>query len=105
MENYFWNTEEGGRKKQVYVLVIYDIIKNKTRNKFAKVLQGYGFRVQKSAFEAIIDEKLFDQLVKEIPTLINSSEDTVRVYKIRGVGEVRLFGNSKAIKTEETIIL
>jgi CRISPR-associated protein Cas2 len=55
MENYFWNTEEGGRKKQVYVLVIYDIIKNKTRNKFAKVLQGYGFRVQKSAFEAIID--------------------------------------------------
>ena len=69
------------------------------------MLQGYGFRVQKSAFEAIIDEKLFDQLVKEIPTLINSSEDTVRVYKIRGVGEVRLFGNSKAIKVEETVIL
>ena len=61
--------------------------------------------MQKSAFEAIIDEKLFDQLVKEIPTLINSSEDTVRVYKIRGVGEVRLFGNSKAIKVEETVIL
>ena len=84
MENYFWNTEEGGRKKQVYVLVIYDIIKNKTRNKIAKLLQGYGFRV---------------------PTLINSSEDTVRVYEIRGVGEVRLFGNSKAIKAAETIIL
>ena len=105
MENYFWNTEEGGRKKQVYVLVIYDIIKNKTRTKFAKTLQGYGFRVQKSAFEAIIDDKLFNQLLKEIPTLINANEDTVRVYKIRGVGEVRLFGSSKAIRAEEAIIL
>ena len=105
MENYFWNTEEGGRKKQVYVLVIYDIIKNKTRVKFVKALQGYGFRVQKSAFEAIIDEKLFNQLLKEIPALINPDEDTVRVYKIRGIGEVRLFGNSEVIKAEETTIL
>lgn len=105
MENYFWNTEEGGRKKQVYVLVIYDINKTKTRTKFAKTLQGYGFRVQKSAFEAIIDERLYNQLIKEIPTLINPEEDTVRVYKIRGVGEVKLFGNSKAIKAEETIIM
>ena len=85
--------------------MIYDIIKNKTRVKFAKALQGYGFRVQKSAFEAIIDEKLFNQLLKEIPTLINPDEDTVRVYKIRGIGEVRLFGNSEVIKAEETIIL
>ena len=105
MENYFWNTEEGGRKKQVYVLVIYDIIKTKTRTKFAKTLQGYGFRVQKSAFEAIIDERLYNQLIKEIPTLINPEEDKVRVYKIRGVGEVKLLGNSKAIKAEETIIM
>lgn len=59
MENYFWNTEENNYSKKLFVLVIYDIIDNKRRVKFAKEMSGYGFRVQKSAFEALIEEKLF----------------------------------------------
>ena len=56
MENYFWNTEENNYSKKLFVLVIYDIIDNKRRVKFAKEMSGYGFRVQKSAFEALIEE-------------------------------------------------
>ena len=55
MENYFWNTETTVEKK-IYILVIYDIVSNKRRNAFAKKMNGYGFRVQKSAFEAMISE-------------------------------------------------
>ena len=105
MENYFWNTAEKPAVKQVYVLIIYDIISNKRRAKFAKEMQGYGMRVQKSAFEAMLNEKLFNQLVKKIPGLIDSTEDNVRVYKIRGSGEVQLFGQSNRIKAEDTIII
>lgn len=98
MENYFWNTEESHNVKKLYVLIIYDIVDNKKRLAFSKKLNGYGFRVQKSAFEAMITENLYRKLIdKEL--------DSVRVYKIRGSGEVNLFGVSSAIADEEVIII
>lgn len=105
MENYFWNTEETQSVKKLYVLIIYDIVDNKKRLAFAKKLNGYGFRVQKSAFEAMITENLYRKLLAEIPHLIDNTSDTVRVYKIRGMGEVNLFGLSHRIEDEEVIIL
>ena len=56
MENYFWITQIPAKKKNVYILVIYDIVDNKRRVKFANKMSGYGYRVQKSAFEAMITE-------------------------------------------------
>ena len=70
MENYFWNTEDNIQGKKVYVLVIYDIVNNKRRVAFAKKMEGYGFRVQKSAFEALISEMLYRKLLQEIPQCI-----------------------------------
>ena len=91
MENYFWNTEEENSIKKLYILVIYDIVDNKRRVRFAKKMNGYGFRVQKSAFEAMITENLYRRLLHDIPELIDRRSDSVRVYKIRGYGEVNLF--------------
>lgn len=105
MENYFWNTEEIRYSKKLYVLIIYDIVNNKRRMAFAKKMNGYGFRVQKSAFEALIQENLYRQLIDEIPRLIDEKTDTVRVYKIRGQGEVSLFGQSPILEDEEVIII
>ena len=72
---------------------------------FSKKLNGYGFRVQKSAFEAMITESLYRKLIDEIPAMIDKEIDSVRVYKIRGSGEVNLFGISNTITDEEVIIL
>ena len=105
MENYFWNTEETQSVKKLYVLIIYDIVDNKKRFAFAKKLNGYGFRVQNSAFEAMITESLYRKLIDEIPRMIDKELDSVRVYKIRGSGEVNLFGVSPAIADEEVIII
>lgn len=44
-------------------------------------------------------------LLKEIPGLINKKEDNIRVYKIRGQGEVSLFGESIQIHDEEVVII
>lgn len=105
MENYFWNTEEVQNNDKLYILVIYDIVNNRRRTAFAKKMNAYGFRVQKSAFEALIPENLYRDLIGEIPKLIDGSEDTVRVYKIRGNGEVCIFGQSPIFKNEEVIII
>lgn len=105
MENYFWNTEEKSTSRKLFVLVIYDIVNNKRRNKFAKEMSGYGFRVQKSAFEALIDENLFRKLQTEIPKLIDEKEDSVRIYRMTGYGEVNLFGVNSKIEPEEVMIV
>lgn len=105
MENYFWNTEENNYSKKLFVLIIYDIIDNKRRIKFAKEMCGYGFRVQKSAFEALIDEKLFQKLQREIPHLIDNKEDSVRIYRMTGYGEVDLFGVNSKIEAEDVVII
>ena len=105
MENYFWNTEEVKNTKKLYILVIYDIVDNNRRIKFAKKMNWYGFRVQKSAFEAMISEKLYRELIADIKKLIDTSEDNIRVYKIRGSGEVMILGDSIKIEDEEVIII
>lgn len=105
MENYFWNTEEQQSTKKIFVLIIYDIVNNKRRNKFAKLLNGYGMRIQKSSFEALVDKKLLEKLEKEIPKLIDSDEDSVRIYRMTGYGEVILFGQNQKLKNEEVVIL
>lgn len=105
MENYYWNTAENAGSKKLFVLIIYDIVSNKRRTKFAKTMNGYGFRVQKSAFEALIEENLFTKLQKEIPSLIDPEEDSVRIYRMTGYGEVKLFGVNDKIEAEDLIII
>lgn len=104
MENYFWNAEKSSGNK-VFVLIIYDIVDNKRRNAFAKMLNGYGFRVQKSAFEAMITDRLYKQLLSKIPQSIDPSEDSVRVYRIYGYGEVNMFGVNDKIQSDDVIIV
>ena len=104
MENYFFHTETSG-ENEVYVLIIYDIVSNKKRAAFAKKMQGYGFRVQKSAFEALLSRKKYEQLMKEIPGLIDPSEDSVRVYRMAGFGEVTMFGENQKLEPQDVIII
>ena len=105
MENYFFETDTPLSIKKIYILVIYDIVENKRRLKFAKTLEGFGIRVQRSCFEAFVTEPLYLKLIHLIPGLINNEEDSVRVYRIVGSGEVTVFGNSVDCKAEDVIII
>lgn len=105
MEEYFFETEQTVNQEKVFVLIIYDIVDNKTRNQLVKCLQGYGFRVQKSAFEAIITKKNYRKLLKELPAYVKEN-DSIKVYKIIGSGQVTSFGKTMEIKIEtENIIV
>ncbi len=105
MEDYFFETNNTGASDKVFVLVIYDICENKKRTKLAKLLCGYGFRIQKSAFEAVINVRKYHKLLRELEAF-GSEEDSVRVYKIIGKGQVSTFGyNASDIGAEDVIII
>lgn len=82
------------RRVRYRVLVIYDIVDDKRRNKFVKFVSSYGFRVQKSAFEGKLDKLLYRRLIEGIPSRIKM-EDNVRVYKLSSNGEVLSWGNGE----------
>ena len=104
MEDYFFEIREESKDDRVFVLIIYDIIDNKRRLKLAKYLQGYGFRIQKSAFEALVQIKVYHKLIKEIGKFA-TEEDNIRVYKIIGKGQILNFGKMVSEAEEETIII
>lgn len=102
LENYLFDCEDTDPHKdeKIYVLVIYDIENNRKRTKLAKLLEGYGFRIQKSAFEAMLSKKKYLKLIDEIAAY-GSGTDSIRVYKIKGKGEVTVFGEDEKTGTPE----
>lgn len=104
IENYFFDVDEKKNSNKVFVLIIYDIVNNSKRAKFAKYLQGFGFRIQKSAFEAMISENLYVKLLNGIDKYI-SSEDSVKVYKIIGKGQVKTFGKKISKTNDDDVII
>lgn len=95
--------ESSGNHKNL-ILIIYDITDNKRRLRLSKYLQGYGFRIQKSAFEAMLDSKHYKKLLNEMPNYV-AKEDNVRVYKLKSYGEVSIWGSGQMIEDEEFLII
>lgn len=104
MENYFFDITDKSDEDKVFVLIIYDISDNRQRVKLSNYLSGFGFRIQKSAFEAVIKEKTYYKMLSGLEKYVDK-EDSVRVYKIIGKGQVKTFGKVVDYATEETIII
>lgn len=103
IEDFFLLQDRPHGKNKKLVLVIYDIVSNKRRTKFVSFLEGYGLRVQKSAFEMILSDTQYNKLLGSIPQYINE-EDNVRVYRLNVKGEVKTWG-SNTTEQEEIIII
>lgn len=70
------------RNRKVFCLVIYDIISNKRRLKFSKILEGYGIRVQRSCFECLIEKAIFQELILDIEDFYEEGEgDNILIYR------------------------
>ncbi|MBB5335494.1 CRISPR-associated endonuclease Cas2 [Pectinatus brassicae] len=78
--------------KRYIVLIIYDIVDNKSRNKMVKCLEGFGTRVQKSAFEAYLNKKRYEKLVYKASKIVNTEEDSLRIYLLANHTSVRSWG-------------
>lgn len=86
------------------VLVIYDIADNKRRNAIVKLLEGYGVRVQESAFEMLVYPYQYQKLLALLYEII-SFEDNVRVYRLNSSNDVTFLGTSDTVYNDEVIII
>ncbi len=91
----------------MYVVVSYDIIDDKRRNKIAKALLCYGRRVQKSVFECLLEEKHFLEMKTAIESLIDFEKDSVRYYFLckKCVPAIEISGWGTVSEEEKTIII
>jgi CRISPR-associated protein Cas2 len=64
------------------VLIIYDIPDNRRRQKLSNFLEGYGRRVQKSAFECFLTLSEMQKLYQKVQRRVKPTEDDVRFYWI-----------------------
>ena len=90
-------------ERRYIVLVIYDIVDNRTRSRIVKCLEKYGIRVQKSAFEAFLSKKDYERLVGEATGLIDRETDSLRIYLLGSHTAVRSWGVSEP-HLEEVVI-
>ena len=75
-------------------LVCYDIGDDRCRYQVAKLLKGYGLRVQKSVFECALDERQYDFLQKKLTKYVKRQEDQLRFYPLpeRSRQQVKILG-------------
>jgi len=65
------------------VLIVYDIVSDRRRNKIHKLLCQYGVPVQDSAFEARLERAERRILLDSAARLIDPAEDSFNLYPIQ----------------------
>lgn len=91
-------------EKKFIVLMIYDIVDNKRRNKMVKCLEAYGVRMQKSAFEALLTRRQYDKMLGESSLLIDEAVDSLRVYVLDDIIDVYTWGIGERKETDCVIL-
>lgn len=85
----------------MFVVVAYDIVCDRRRNRVAKLLSGYGERVNYSVFECELRERQFATLQKQLLKLIDPEEDRVRYYELCLDCRVRIRANGNRVPIEK----
>ena len=100
------NGKDISREEKSYtILIIYDIINDKKRNRMAKFLESYGIRVQKSAFEVNLTKKRCDIMLERATKMIDLETDSLRVYLLPNKAHIRSWGIGVKIFLQDTIII
>lgn len=66
----------------MFVVIAYDIVCDRRRQRMANLLAGYGERVNYSVFECDLRSRQLEDLQGRIIKLIDSKEDRVRYYEL-----------------------
>ena len=91
------------RQEAVYSLVIYDIRENKRRVELAKMLEGYGQRVQHSCFEVKTTRVIYQKLLNEIESFYClDCGDNIIIYHISKNKVYRY--NSELVRFDDDLI-
>ena len=91
----------------MFYVISYDIPDNQRRSQLAKVLKGFGNRVQYSVFEAHLNKRQYEELKHTVNRLIEPSEDSVRYYALCSacVGRVEVPAIGDITSDPKTIVV
>jgi CRISPR-associated protein Cas2 len=68
----------------MFYLICYDIFDTRRRNRVARLLEGFGTRVQDSVFECQLDGERLARLKRRLARRIDSGRDKIRYYPLCG---------------------
>jgi CRISPR-associated protein Cas2 len=89
-------------------LVSYDITPDGRRTKIARLLEGYGSRVQRSVFECDLTAQQYTQLRRRLAKLLRADDgDNVRIYQLCAgcVRTIEIIGTGKIEHTPAMYIV
>lgn len=72
---------------RIRYLICYDIAHPKRLRRVAKVLQGYGSRLQLSVFECALDRQRLAEAKAELADILNHAEDQVLFVSLGQAGD------------------
>jgi len=86
--------------------ISYDLENDRNRTKLASMLKDFGVRVQKSVFEADLDDAELAELRKKLSAVKLDKSDSIRLYKICGecAKKIKIFGKGKVTKDKDFYI-
>lgn len=94
------------------VLVTYDVntedaLGRKRLRKVAKACVNKGQRVQCSVFECLVDEGEYKQLKHELASIIDSSKDSLRFYRLgnRYAGRIETMGRNETYDPQGNLFI
>ena len=91
----------------MFYVISYDIPDDRRRNQLAKVLKGFGTRVQYSVFEAHLTRPQFEQMKQAVNGVISPDEDSVRYYALcrACTGQIEVPAVGDVTTAPETIVV
>ena len=91
----------------MFYVISYDIPDDRRRSQLAKVLKGFGTRVQYSVFEAHLNKRQYEELKRAVERLIEPAEDSVRYYALCSacVGRVEVPAVGDVTSDPQTIVV
>jgi len=66
----------------INVVIAYDIVSDRRRNKLVKVLKDYGHRINYSVFECELKKESLLELKEKISGIVNTKKDSVLYYEL-----------------------
>ena len=91
----------------MFLTVVYDCSNDKRRNRVAKILLDYGYRVQYSVFEVELDERRAKEMQERLLEVIDVEADSIRIYRIceRCLVQTKVHGSGGLTNQERLFII
>jgi CRISPR-associated protein Cas2 len=91
----------------MFIVVSYDVISDKRRNRISKLMLDYGTRVQRSVFECNLGPEQLKEMTERLLKVYDQKEDTIRVYFLcEGcVPKAHAYGVGELTKDEDVYVV